>query len=94
MDNPATTSFVWKVIEKELFAVLKQKKEAISRLEEDYDYYEILQELKSLGPIVDRFFDAVLVMDKDEKIKQNRIDLVNAALAPYLMFADFSKIIV
>jgi len=80
--------------EKELFAVLKQKKEAISRLEEDYDYYEILQELKSLGPIVDRFFDAVLVMDKDEKIKQNRIDLVNAALAPYLMFADFSKIIV
>jgi len=38
------------------------------------------------------FFDKVLIMDKIEEVKNNRLNLVQKALDAYLLIADFSKI--
>jgi glycyl-tRNA synthetase beta chain len=41
---------------------------------------------------VNNFFDKVLVMDKNEEIKQNRLALLKAIWTVALTMADFSKL--
>ncbi len=56
----------------------------------------VLVYLKALGnmrPAIDKYFDDVLVMDKDEKIRANRLSLLKKTTRLYLAVADFSKII-
>ena len=56
------------------------------------DYTNYLQALISVNPVVTKFFDDVLVMDKDEKIKNNRLALLNELKNKYIMLTDFSKL--
>lgn len=56
------------------------------------DYTKYIAYLESLNPFVTKFFDDVLVMDKDEKVKNNRIALLTILKRDYLKLADFSKI--
>ena len=56
------------------------------------DYKTLYAELKSAVPSVNSFFDNVLVMDKDEKIKENRMALINSLKLKFDKIADFSKI--
>ena len=56
------------------------------------NYENYLKELVSLNPYVTKFFDDVLVMDKDEKVKNNRLALLNELKNKYIMLTDFSKI--
>lgn len=60
---------------------------------ENSSYQEILEKLQELTPLVDVFFDNVLVMDKDETIKNNRLSLLHEAASKYKALADFSKIV-
>jgi len=55
-------------------------------------YEEYLQSLILINPVVTKFFDDVLVMDKDEKIKNNRLALLNELKNKYIMLTDFSKL--
>ncbi len=55
------------------------------------NYNEYLQALIALNPFVTKFFDDVLVMDKDEKIKNNRLALLNELKNKYIILTDFSK---
>ena len=65
---------------------------AIVKVSETNDYKAYLSELENLNPAVTKFFDDVLVMDKDEKIKQNRIALLTLLKKKYEYLTDFSKI--
>ena len=56
------------------------------------DYTQYLQSLIAINPAVTKFFDDVLVMDKDEKIKNNRLALLNELKNKYIMLTDFSKL--
>ena len=56
----------------------------------DYDKY--LSDLISINPVVTKFFDDVLVMDKDEKIKNNRVALLKSLKNKYIILTDFSKL--
>ncbi len=56
----------------------------------DYDKY--LQDLISINSVVTKFFDDVLVMDKDESIKNNRLSLLNTLKNKYIILTDFSKL--
>ena len=56
------------------------------------NYTDYLKGLSSLNPAVTKFFDDVLVMDKDEKIKNNRLALLSELKNKYIMLTDFSKI--
>jgi glycyl-tRNA synthetase beta chain len=48
--------------------------------------------LASLTDPINRFFDSVLVMDKREEIKQNRLALLKEVWGTALTIADFSKL--
>ena len=59
--------------------------------EKDFNF--ALSELATLRPRVDAFFDGVMVMDKDEKIRHNRLSLLAEISALFHKIADFSKIV-
>ena len=78
--------------EKELFLSIGRKEASLKNLIDKKDYEPALKELYEFGDIVDIFFDKVLVMDKDVKVRSNRINLIRKTVNLYLMFADFSKL--
>jgi len=53
---------------------------------------ELLSSVESLIPAITAFFDKVLVMDKDEAIKQNRLALVGQIASLSAGIADLSKL--
>jgi glycyl-tRNA synthetase beta chain len=56
------------------------------------DYRLALKELTSLREPVDEFFDRVLVMAEDEKLKANRLSLLANIAQLFFKIGDFSKI--
>lgn len=56
------------------------------------DYTEALNLIKTLKEPVDNFFDNVMVMDKDEKLKNNRLALLSEIKELFFQISDFSKI--
>ena len=56
------------------------------------DYNKYLNDLISINSVVTKFFDDVLVMDKDENIKNNRLALLNSLKNKYVLLTDFSKL--
>jgi len=56
------------------------------------DYAGALRAIASLRPDVDRFFDGVMVMAKDEQVKTNRLALLTAVAGLFGGIADFAKI--
>jgi glycyl-tRNA synthetase beta chain len=51
-----------------------------------------LKELTSLRKPVDEFFDGVMVMAEDEKVKENRLSLLANIASLFFKIGDFSKI--
>jgi glycyl-tRNA synthetase beta chain len=80
--------------EEELFKALQKTESNVCGLIEEKEYCESLEEMSRFGGIVDRFFDEVLVMDKDDKVKDNRINLLKKVADLYISFADFSLIVI
>jgi len=56
------------------------------------EYLSCLKELAALKGAVDGFFESVLVMAKDEKVKFNRLSLLEAISSLFHKIADFSYI--
>ncbi len=57
------------------------------------DYNVLVSELEGIIPAIEKFFDDVLVMDKNEAIKQNRINLLGFLNEKFMRIADFGKIV-
>jgi glycyl-tRNA synthetase beta chain len=55
-------------------------------------YTEALCRLAALREPVDRFFDTVMVMTDDMKLRQNRLALLNALSGMFLRIADISRL--
>ena len=66
--------------------------EAIKSVDEKLAYDEYLKSLESINPAVEKFFADVLVMDKDENVKKNRLALLSMLKKKYEVLADFSKL--
>ena len=66
--------------------------DAIQKVNFDGDYAHYLNNLNTINPVVTKFFDDVLVMDKDEKVKNNRLALLNTLKNKYIILTDFSKL--
>jgi hypothetical protein len=60
---------------------------------ETLNYYQLKDALTNLIPSITDFFDNVLVMDKDEAIKNNRVNLLTQVKDKFAIIADFSKIV-
>ena len=65
---------------------------AISAISFNGNYAEHLKNLININDTVTKFFDDVLVMDKDEKVKNNRLALLNDLKNKYIILTDFSKL--
>ncbi len=57
-------------------------------------YREALEAIAGLRPVVDRFFDDVLVMAEEEDLRRNRLTLLEGLLREFSTIADFSEIVV
>lgn len=56
-------------------------------------YNEALDAFATLRPLVDNLFDNVMVMDKDESVKENRLGLLKQIYSTMLTICDLSKIV-
>jgi glycyl-tRNA synthetase beta chain len=79
------------VHEKELFEVAQKISPEINKYWKDGDYEKVFETLSSLKGIIDTFFDKVMVMVEDEKIRRNRLVLLNMIRNLYYQIADMSK---
>ena len=66
--------------------------EAINSVNENFKYGAYLEALEAINPVVEKFFEDVLVMDKDENVKKNRQSLLTLLKHKYEVLADFSKL--
>jgi len=55
-------------------------------------YRKALEKISELRPAVDLFFDRVLVMAEDQKVRRNRITLLGGLLKEFSTIADFSEL--
>lgn len=60
---------------------------------EAHEYHGALESLKVLKNPINNFFDKVLVMDKNEEIKDNRLSLIKEIQALAIQIVDFSRLI-
>ena len=79
--------------EKALYQAYVSTASAMESLLKGQDYLGALDDLEELAAPIDAFFDAVMVMDKDEKIRSNRLGLLKAIDQLINQVADFSKIV-
>lgn len=56
------------------------------------DFSSLFNKLNALRPSVDAFFDHVMVMCQDEKLRQNRLGLLNSLSLKFKKLADFSAL--
>ncbi len=78
--------------EKELVAALRNVKTGVDNDLENGSYDDALLKIASLRGAVDAFFDNVLVMAEDEKVKRNRLAILKEIWGLFAEFADFSRI--
>lgn len=64
----------------------------IETVSENADYDKYLKQLEEINPSVEKFFNDVLVMEKDENVKENRLALLTLLKSKYTHLADFSKL--
>jgi len=64
-----------------------------SELRERKDYAQALAEISRLRKPVDTFFDKVMVMVEDERLRANRLALLRNLLNEFSTIADFSEIV-
>ncbi|HXZ79761.1 MAG TPA: glycine--tRNA ligase subunit beta [Terriglobales bacterium] len=79
--------------EQALGAAVPQAAEKVRRLGEEKNYQAALQEIAQLRPVIDKFFDKVMVMVEDERVRANRLALLQAMLNEFSTMADFSEIV-
>lgn len=78
--------------ERRLFEETEAARPRVTRALAAGDYAAALGDLAGLRPAVDRFFEAVLVMDKDPAVRDNRLALLRALADLVLPIADLRKI--
>lgn len=94
----ATTDIVNKELLKEeaeinLYNGFNDIKTNVESLLADKKYNEALDAFATLKPLVDNLFDNVMIMDKDEAVKENRLGLLKQIYSTMLTICDLSKIV-
>lgn len=87
-------SVLVKAEEKALIAALHETEASVDKCLASDDYLVAVKALAKLTAPIDAFFDAVLVMDEDAKIRQSRLALLKQIDTLINRVADFTKIVV
>jgi glycyl-tRNA synthetase beta chain len=66
----------------------------VASLRQIRSYSEALALIATLRPTVDTFFDKVMVLDPDEKLRGAHLGVIDGVLRNFSTIADFSEIVV
>ena len=80
--------------ESRLFKVYEDTQQKFKGLMDEQDFHQALAVLLELAGPINVFFDEVMVMAEDEKLKENRLNLLGKITGLFLEIADFSKMVV
>lgn len=75
-----------------LWSAIKTADEAVTSSLNQGDFAVALKALSTLVPHITKFFDAVMVMDKDEAVKGNRLAILKSLWSIASRICDFSKL--
>lgn len=75
-----------------LFESYQKAKTSLEKTILERDFNSIPSILLSIKPELDAYFEKVLVMDKDENVKRNRLGFLNSLKLVFEKVLDFSKI--
>lgn len=73
-------------------AVERDLHHALQQLPEGLTVAAMLEALTGLRPVVDRFFEGVLVMSEDANERRNRLGLLKAVTLKFSSLADFTRL--
>lgn len=76
--------------EKNLYSKLNEISDKVKDAVEVNDWEKLAALLAELSPVISAFFNDVLVMDKDEAVKNNRIALLEKCQKLFMYVGDFS----
>ncbi|MDW8355567.1 MAG: glycine--tRNA ligase subunit beta [Bryobacterales bacterium] len=79
--------------ETELYEAFDGLRSEVEARRREKQYRAALERIASLRPRVDLFFDKVLVNAPDERIRRNRLALLDGLLKEFSTIADFSEIV-
>lgn len=79
--------------EKTLGQVCRSTESSVKSLLAGQDYVGAIDALTELTAPIDKFFEDVMVMDKDEAVRNNRLGLLKSIVSLVGKVADFSKIV-
>jgi glycyl-tRNA synthetase beta chain len=86
------SSLLTEPAEQALAGAITKLEATVNPMFEQRDYTDALCRLAALQEPVDRFFDDVMVMAEDEKLRDNRLALLNALSGLFLRVADISRL--
>jgi len=78
--------------EKDLYAFFSSKRAEMAALISDSQYIRLFELMTEAKPLIDAFFDRVLVMDKRTDVRDNRLAVIEGILENFRSLIDFSKI--
>src|SRR5215831_648291 len=78
--------------ERELHSAAQAATSKMQSLKRGGKYQETLEAIANLRPVVDKFFDNVMVMAEKEEVRKNRLALLAQLLGEFTTIADFSEI--
>ncbi len=90
--SPVLEEYLVEPAEKSLAGRLEQVEAELSPQFEQGNYVEAMQSTAKLRQSVDDFFDNVMVMDDDDKLRSNRLALLNRVAGLCSRTADLSKL--
>lgn len=81
------------LVEKDLAGQIPASAAAVQTFRAQKQYAQALLEISKLRPHIDNFFDKVMVMVEDERLRSNRLALLSTLLREFSTIADFSEIV-
>lgn len=80
--------------ERDLWRAVKDSEEVVDTTTGKHDYAAALDHIAGYAPLLERFFDEVLVMAEDERMRANRLALLAAVERLFAAVGDLSQLAV
>jgi len=92
-DGDIQTSLLNEQAEKKLYDEYKRVKEPIENYLNQKQFPQALEKIVEIKETVDEFFEHIMVMTKEDKLRKNRLRLLKHISLLFSNIADFSKIV-
>ncbi|MEK7774182.1 MAG: DALR anticodon-binding domain-containing protein, partial [Deltaproteobacteria bacterium] len=91
-DAPPQPSLFVEPEEKALYEAWQEVAPVMEGYWKSGEYEKVFETLASIKDRIDGFFDRVMVMAEDERLRQNRLALLNSVRGLYFKTADLSRL--